>query len=58
MVKLKVTTHSGEEDVLEVEVYRPEEITAKRNDGDIQAIQIGDNSYSRIDIKNIKVVEV
>ena len=57
MVKIRVTTHSGEDDEMEVEEYSATEITEQRNDNDIQAIQLGENSYSRIDIKNIKVVD-
>lgn len=56
-MKIRVTTHSGEDDIIEVEEYNAEEITAKRNNNEIQAIQLGNASYSKIDIKNITVVE-
>lgn len=56
-MKIRVTTHSGEDDIIEVEEYNAEEITAKRNDNEIQAIQLGNASYSKIDIKNITVEE-
>lgn len=56
-MKIRVTTHSGDDDVIEVEEYNAEEITAKRNDNEIQAIQLGNASYSKIDIKNITVEE-
>lgn len=57
MVKIRVTTHSGEDDTVKVEEYNAADITKKRNDNEIQAIQLGENSYSRIDIKNIKVID-
>lgn len=53
MIKLEVSTHSGETDVIEVDEYDATEITELRN-GNKEAIAIGDHSYSRIDIKNIK----
>lgn len=58
MVKLEITTHSSnEKDIIEVETYDPVEIDTKRNDHTIESILIGRNSYSRIDLKNIKVIE-
>lgn len=56
-MKLHVTTHSGEEDIIEVVSYDAEKITSMRNDNTIESIQIGDYSYSRIDIKNIKPIK-
>lgn len=56
MMKLEVTTHSGETDVIEVEEYDVQKITDLRN-GEQEAIAIGNYSYSRIDIKNIKPVQ-
>lgn len=56
MIKLEVSTHSGETDIIEVDRYDASEITELRN-GNKEAIQIGDYSYSRIDIKNIKPVK-
>ncbi len=56
-MKLEITTHSGQgEDIVEVESYDPKEIAKQRNDHTIEAIAIGDNVYSRIDLKNIKPV--
>jgi len=55
MIKLEVTTHSGETDIIEVEEYDVQEITELRN-GEQEAIAIGNYSYSRIDIKNIKPI--
>lgn len=57
MFKLNVTTHSGENDIVEVESYNPIELNTQRNDESIQAILIGQNSYSRIDLKNVKLIE-
>lgn len=56
MIKLEVTTHSGETDVIEVDEYDAIAITKERN-GENEAIAIGNHSYSRIDIKNIKPVQ-
>lgn len=56
MVKLEVSTHSGETDVIEVEEYDAEEMTELRN-GEDEAITIGNYSFSRIDIKNVKPVD-
>lgn len=57
MFKLNVTTHSGLDDIVEVETYNPIELNTQRNDESIQAILIGPNSYSRIDLKNVKLIE-
>jgi len=56
-MKLRVTTHSGEDDIINVESYNAIEVTELRNNNVVQAIQIGSASYSRIDIKNITVEE-
>lgn len=57
MVKLEITTHSSNEvDIIEVEKYDAQHINQQRNDDTILAILIGENSYSRIDLKNIKVI--
>lgn len=57
MVKLEITTHSSNEvDIIEVEQYDAQHINQQRNDDTILAILIGENSYSRIDLKNIKVI--
>lgn len=56
MVKLEVSTHSGDVDVLVVENYDVYELEEKRN-SEVEAVAIGDNIYSRIDLKNIKVIK-
>lgn len=56
MIKLEVTTHSGDISIIEVEEYDVNDITEKRNDSTLESIAIGEHSYSRIDIKNIKPV--
>lgn len=59
LVRLEVSTHSTNEvDIIEVEYYDPEEINSQRNDQSLSAVLIGKNSYSRIDLKNIKVLEI
>ena len=57
MIKLEISTHSGDVDIVEVDEYDAEDITEKRNDSTIESIAIGNHSYSRIDIKNIKPIE-
>ncbi|HAM79638.1 hypothetical protein [Ornithinibacillus bavariensis] len=54
MIKLNVTTHSGDDDIIEVEAYDAKELEDKRNNNELESIAIGDNVYSRIDLKNIK----
>lgn len=56
MIKLEITTHSGDTDIIEVEEYDVQKITDLRN-GEQEAIAIGNHSYSRIDIKNIRPVD-
>lgn len=58
MIKLEISTHSGDVDLVEVEDYDAHEVANKINDTSIQAIVFGNNVYSRIDLKNIKVIEV
>lgn len=55
MIKLEVSTHSGDVDVIDVEEFDAQEITELRNGGE-EAIAIGNYSYSRIDLKNIKPI--
>lgn len=57
MIKLEVTTHSGDLDIIEVEEFDPEKLNDLRNNNEIEAILIGENSYSRIDLKNVKVIK-
>ena len=56
MIKILVTTHSGDADELTVEEFDPVEINDQLNDNEVQSILIGDHIYSRIDVKNIKPV--
>lgn len=57
MIKLQISTHSGEMDILEVENYDPNEIADKINSQDVNVIVIAKNIYSKIDIKHIKIIE-
>lgn len=57
MIKLEVSTHGGDVDVVDADEYNPEVLEAKLNDSDIHSIAIGENIYSRIDIKNIRPVD-
>lgn len=56
MVRLEVTTHSGDLDVVEVESYNAQELADKLNDAEILSVALGDNVYARIDVKNVKPV--
>lgn len=56
MIKLEVSTHSGSNDIVEVEHYDSNEIAEQLNNNEIQALAIGNNVYSRIDLKNIKPI--
>lgn len=57
MVKLQLSTHSGEVDILEVQDYNPNELAEKINDNNINVIVLAKNIYSKIDIKHIKIIE-
>lgn len=57
MVKIIVTTHSGDEDLLSVDEFNADEMAEVLNDQEIHSIALGGNIYSRIDVKNIKVAE-
>lgn len=57
MIKLEITTHSGDLDIIEVKEYDAEKLNDLRNNNETESILIGENSYSRIDLKNIKVIE-
>lgn len=56
MIQLRITTHSGEDDLIEVDQYNATDLTEKLNNPDVHSINIGDNIYSRIDIKNVMKV--
>lgn len=57
MIKLEISTHSGSNDIVEVESYNAEEMAEQLNNNEVHAIAIGSNVYSRIDLRNIKVVD-
>lgn len=57
MIKLKITTHSGTEDILEVKTYDPIQVFTELNDKENYHILIGENIYSKIDIKSIFKIE-
>lgn len=56
MIKLEVSTHSGSNDIVEVEHYDADEMVEQLNNNEIQAVAIGANVYSRIDLRNIKPI--
>ncbi|WP_339216704.1 hypothetical protein [Ornithinibacillus sp. FSL M8-0202] len=57
MIKLHVTTHSGDDDIIEVDVYDAKGLEEKRNNNEIESITIGNISYSRIDLKTVKPIK-
>lgn len=56
-MKLRVTTHSGEDDVVEVEDYNAAELNQQMNDRELHSLAIGNHIYSRIDLKNIQPIK-
>lgn len=56
-MELEVTTHSGTSDIVEEIEYDASAMEEKMNDDNVQAIAIGVNVYSRIDLKSIKPVD-
>lgn len=57
MIKLKVSTHSGTEDIIEVSEYDPVKIFNELKNQEGYHILLGENIYSKIDIKTIFKVE-
>lgn len=57
MIKLKVTTHSGDEDIVAVKEYSASDLAKQMNDNEVHSIVIGDMIYSRIDLKNVKPIK-
>lgn len=57
MIKLEVSTHGGDVDIVEVSEYNPIELVVELNNEEVHAISIGNNIYSRIDVKNIKPLD-
>lgn len=57
MTKIEVSTHSGDVNTIEIDDYDARKITEMRNDSTIEAITLGNHSYSRIDIKNIRALD-
>ena len=56
-MKLRVTTHSGDEDIVDVESYDPQALVNELNDNAVQSIILGDHIYARIDIKGVRPYE-
>ena len=54
MIKLEISTHSGDIDIVEVDEYSANSVAEQLNNNDVQAVVFGDNVYSRIDVKNVK----
>lgn len=55
-MKLKVITHSGIDDSVEVTEYNPKQMILDLNNNEIHTILIGRKIYSRIDIKYISEI--
>ena len=56
MIKLEISTHSGDIDIVEVDEYSAVEVAEQLNNSEVQAVVFGDNVYSRIDVKNVKPI--
>lgn len=54
---LKVSTHSSKDYEITVDVYDPVELNDKLNNSNINTVAIGDLIISRIDVKNIILVD-
>ena len=64
MIKLEITTHSGLNDVVSVETYNATEtadilngITKNESGNQYSVVVLGDNIYSCVDIKSVKITE-
>jgi len=56
-LRLKILTHSGIEDIVEVEEYDAIKLNTDLNNKEIQTVLIGNNIYSKIDIKYVAEIE-
>ncbi len=56
MIELQITTHSGDVHKVEVESYDAMELSEQINNNEQLVVIIGQNVYSRIDVKQIKKV--
>jgi len=56
LIKLEVSTHGGEVNIINVSEYNSDDMASKLNDSELYAIAIGDFVFSRIDVKNIKPI--
>ena len=57
LTTIKVTTHSGDEDLVQGEIFDATEMETKWNNEELQGIKIGDNVYSRIDLRGVKLIQ-
>lgn len=57
MVTVRVERFNGEPEIIVVETFSAADLEAKMNDMNVVGISIGDQVFSRIDIKHAKVVE-
>lgn len=57
MIKLEILTHSGEPEQVETELYEPTALNQLINDPTTLTVLIGQNIYSRVDIKGVKVIK-
>lgn len=58
MIKLRVITHSGLDEEVEVTEYKPEQLIEQLNSNQLTNVLIGRNIYSRIDVKHISEIAV
>lgn len=54
---LRVVTHSGADEQIEVESYDPIALNEQINNIELSTVIIGNQIFSRIDIKHVKPIE-
>ena len=58
MTKIEVSFHSKQENkLIEIDSYDEDETIAELSNNETQHIKLGRNIYSKIDVKNIEIIE-
>jgi hypothetical protein len=56
-MRVKVERYNGQDEILETETFDSVDIAQQMNSSEILGIAIGNQVFSRIDIKHAKVIE-
>lgn len=56
MIKIEIKTHSGDIDVVDIDNYIPLDVLNELENTEKSHIALGNNIYSKIDVKSIKPV--